>query len=96
MSRFFLIAAALTLGLTLTAIVVAEDKPTANAPTSAPTTAPSTQAAVPVNKKCPVSGDPVDPKEKTVVYKGQVIGFCCEDCVEPFKKNPDKYAKNIK
>ena len=68
------------------------------AQTTAPTTTPSTQQAsgTPVNKKCPVSGDPVDAKIETAVYQGKTIGFCCTDCVAPFKKNPEKYAKNIK
>lgn len=96
MKRSLLLSMAL-LGLTVCA--KAEDKPATSAPaTTAPaTTAPSTaQAAKPVNTKCPVSGDAIDPKGKTVDYKGQAIGFCCDDCVEPFKKNPEKYAKNIK
>ena len=97
MNRAFVIGvAALSLAGTV-AIVVAEEKPANDkVAATAPATAPSTQAAVPVNKKCPVSGEDVDPKGKTVVYKGQTIGFCCEDCVEPFKKNPEKYAKNLK
>ena len=63
-----------------------------------PTTAPTTQqaSATPFNKKCPVSGDAVDPKVQTVAYQGKTVGFCCADCVEPFKKNPEKYAKNLK
>jgi YHS domain-containing protein len=95
MSRVFLVSISV---LALSALVLAEDKSATDKPaaTTAPATAPSTQASVPVNKKCPISGDAVDPKGKTVIYKGQVIGFCCEDCVEPFKKNPDKYAKDIK
>jgi YHS domain-containing protein len=79
----------------LTVAVLAEEKAATTKPA---TTAPTTQAAsaTPVNKKCPVSGDPIDPKVKTVVYKGKTIGFCCEDCVAPFQKDPEKYAKNIK
>jgi YHS domain-containing protein len=64
-----------------------------------PATAPATQpaaAAAPVNKKCPVSGDDVNPKGKTVTYKGKIVGFCCDDCIDLFNKNPDKYADKIK
>ena len=50
----------------------------------------------PVNKKCPISGDDVNPKGKTVQYKGKTVGFCCDDCVGLFNKNPDKYADKIK
>ena len=58
--------------------------------------APAASSAAPVNKKCPVSGDDVDPKGKTIVYKGKTIGFCCNDCIDLFNKNPDKYADKIK
>ena len=51
---------------------------------------------VAVNKKCPISGDDVNPKAKTATYKDQTIGFCCDDCVSLFNKNPDKYADKIK
>jgi YHS domain-containing protein len=63
----------------------------------AATTQPAAAAAAaPVNKKCPVSGDDVNPKGKTVVYKGKTVGFCCNDCIDLFNKNPDKYADKIK
>jgi YHS domain-containing protein len=61
--------------------------------TAEPTTAPSTQ---PANKMCAVNTeDPVDPKV-TVIYKGQVIGFCCTDCIKDFNKDPEKYVKHMK
>jgi hypothetical protein len=64
--------------------------------TSVPTSVPATKAAV-FNKNCAVEQDnPVDPKVPTVVYNGKVIGFCCEDCVKPFQKDPEKYMKTIK
>jgi YHS domain-containing protein len=63
-------------------------------PAAQPATHPSTQ---PVNKYCPISGtEEVDPDCKTVTYKGQVIGFCCEDCIPKFEKDPEKYIKNMK
>ena len=88
-------AAGLIVAIGIGGLVIAEDKPTTRPAATQPAT---TQAAskTPVNKKCPVSGDPIDAKGKTVVYQGKTIGFCCEDCVEPFQKNPEKYAKNIK
>ena len=67
----------------------ADQKPAATQPSS-----PAAAAAV--NKKCPVSGDDVDPKAKTLVYKGKTVGFCCNDCIDLFNKNPDKYADKIK
>jgi len=58
---------------------------------------PSTQPAdpTPVNTKCPVTGEDIDPKF-TTVYDGKVIGFCCEDCIKAFKKNPEKYVDKLK
>lgn len=67
------------------------------APTTAPTTMPTTQAAAPINKFCAVQGEgnPIDPSV-TVEYDGKVIGFCCEECIPDFKKDPEKYMKNLK
>jgi YHS domain-containing protein len=58
---------------------------------------PSTQESrKPVNTKCAVMPqDDVDPKH-TYEYKGKLIGFCCEDCIPEFKKDPEKYMKNLK
>ena len=53
-------------------------------------------AAAPVNKYCAVNTkDLVDPKV-TLVYKGKVYGFCCEDCIKDFQKDPEKYAAAAK
>jgi hypothetical protein len=45
--------------------------------------APAASAAVmkPVNSKCPVMDDEVDPKV-TVQFKGQPVAFCCPECIE--------------
>jgi len=58
----------------------------------------TTQAAAKaVNKFCAVEQDnPIDPKVPTYTYNGKVIGFCCEDCLPTFKKNPEKYMKTLK
>jgi YHS domain-containing protein len=60
---------------------------------------PATQAsatAKPINTHCAVDkGDEIDPKV-TYLYNGQVIGFCCEKCVAEFKKDPEKYMKDLK
>ena len=70
-------------GVMVAAAEKAADKPASTQPT-------------PVNKKCPVSGEDVDLKVKTVQYKGKTVGFCCDDCIDLFNKNPDKYADKIK
>ncbi len=45
---------------------------------------------------CPVSGEPVSKDSKiTYTYKGTVYRFCCTDCLEEFKKDPEKYIKQM-
>jgi YHS domain-containing protein len=57
---------------------------------------PPPPSSQPVNKMCAVETDhEIDPKV-TVEYKGKTIGFCCEDCPTEFKKDPEKYVKNLK
>lgn len=61
------------------------------------TEAKATEKAVKIeNTKCPVMGNDVNPKVQTVEYKGKNYGFCCGMCPEPFKKDPEKYLKNLK
>lgn len=81
-------AGALTLAFTAT--------PSAARAEQAPATQPTTKPTA-INKQCPVNPDhAVDPKAPTVTYKGKVIGFCCEDCIEDFNKDPEKYMKDLK
>jgi len=48
------------------------------------------------NKVCPISGEKIDEKMKTTYeYEGKVYNFCCEMCIEDFKKDPQKYIKKI-
>jgi YHS domain-containing protein len=82
----------------VTAFVSAEDKTPA---TSQPATAPATTEAAPangaINKFCAVETDnKIDPKGKTYTYNGKVIGFCCPDCIDDFKKDPEKYMAKLK
>jgi len=46
---------------------------------------------------CMVSGEKVDVNGKPVVieYKGRELKFCCNDCVDDFKKDPEKYLKKL-
>jgi YHS domain-containing protein len=74
------------------ALNAAAEKP----PAEKPATQPATTQPAPVNKLCPITREDVDPKGKTVTYKGKTIGFCCEECIEKFNKNPEKYMKNLK
>lgn len=48
------------------------------------------------NEFCPVSGEKIDEKTKvTYEYKGKIYNFCCQDCVEEFKKDPEKYIEKL-
>jgi YHS domain-containing protein len=47
------------------------------------------------NAYCPATGGKVDPKVKTVTYKGKTIGFCCSGCDKTFLKDPEKALKNL-
>jgi YHS domain-containing protein len=48
----------------------------------------------PINAKCPIQGEDIDPKV-TTAYKGKTVAFCCESCIDDFKKDPEKYMKQI-
>ena len=81
------------------AYVSAEDQP-ASQPTSEPSTAPATAPAAEngaVNQFCAIEKEnKIDPKGKTYTYNGKTIGFCCADCIDEFKKNPEKYMATLK
>ncbi len=49
----------------------------------------------PWNKVCPVKGNEIDKDTPTVEYNGKVYGFCCPGCDSKFKKDPEKYLKNL-
>ena len=49
----------------------------------------------PINAKCPVEHEDVDPDVPTTTYKGKTIGFCCASCIKDFNKDPEKYMKQI-
>jgi YHS domain-containing protein len=65
---------------------------TDGATASAQTTADQASAGTPVNKMCAIEQEhPIDPAV-TYAHDGKVYGFCCEDCIDAFKKDPAKYA----
>lgn len=45
--------------------------------------------------KCPVSGETFNKSDNTdsMEYQGKTYYFCCPNCLEKFKENPDKYIK---
>ncbi len=49
----------------------------------------------PINKVCPVSGSPINPKY-LVLYEGKVIGFCCPNCPKQFWADPEACLAALK
>ncbi len=57
---------------------------------------PKQEVAKPVfNEVCPISGEPVSAKSKTVEYEGKLYGFCCNSCEPKFKADPAKYSAKV-
>jgi len=57
---------------------------------------PATTQSAAVNKFCAVmQSHEIDP-EVTIVHDGKTIGFCCKDCIDEFKADPEKYLKSMK
>lgn len=44
---------------------------------------------------CPVMGGAAS-KEYSYIYEGKPYYFCCPNCIEEFKKDPQKYISKIK
>ncbi len=54
-----------------------------------------TLIAAAAQTKCPVMGGDID-RSKYMDYKGKRVYFCCAQCIEEFKKNPEKYMQKMK
>ncbi|MHC4822389.1 MAG: c-type cytochrome domain-containing protein [Planctomycetota bacterium] len=67
------------------ALVFTGDAPLVDAPPVV-----EANSLVPVNRQCPVSGKPVDPRY-TVVHQGEVLAFCCPNCPKAFWEDPAAY-----
>jgi YHS domain-containing protein len=54
-----------------------------------------TQSEIGKVTTCPVMKGKFEVTKSTPVidYEGKSYYFCCESCIDEFKKNPDKYAK---
>jgi YHS domain-containing protein len=58
---------------------------------------PAGKAKVVGNRICPVTGEKITKKtEVTYEYKGEIYSFCCRECIDEFKKDPEKYIGKIK
>jgi YHS domain-containing protein len=55
----------------------------------------SLKAQAAFNDVCPVMGEKVNAKARTVSYDGKTYGFCCNGCDKKFKANPAKYSANV-
>lgn len=71
------------------------------APGGRPETGPRTLSlggedvpVVPINETCPVQDKPVDPA-KTVLHRGRVVGFCCDQCPGKYQRNPQQYVGSV-
>jgi YHS domain-containing protein len=89
MNLFLSFMCSLTLS---TALLFAADAPKAP---KKPATQPATQPAKPVNKNCAVEQEHEADAKLTYAWNGKTYAFCCKDCIDEFKKNPEKY-KNAK
>jgi YHS domain-containing protein len=49
----------------------------------------------PWNEVCPVRGGKVQKETALVEYTDKQYGFCCPGCDSKFKKDPEKYSKNL-
>ena len=68
-------------------IALANDAPAEGAPAEGAAPKPyPLQTCIVTDARLGSMGDPA-----VVVYKGQEVKFCCDHCIEPFKKDPDKY-----
>jgi len=48
------------------------------------------------NKICPVSGEEINEETRaTYEYQGLILNFCTPECIEEFKKDPEKYMKRV-
>lgn len=47
------------------------------------------------NTICPVSGDAVESSPLTETYNGKIYHLCCDDCIKPFKKDPQKFEAAV-
>lgn len=99
MKRFLSILS-LPVAMAITGCGHSQDK-TASAPAAQPV-APVNNAEVMANSPtdvrntiCPVSGDKVETSRLTRTYDGKVYHLCCADCIKPFEKDPEKYAKAV-
>lgn len=89
--RSILLSVAVVASLSLTLGGCASTKDKTVASSSSATTKPYTLST------CIVSDEDLGSMGKPVVYNynGQEIKFCCSNCEDDFKKDPEKYLKKL-
>jgi YHS domain-containing protein len=78
----------LVLGLGLAAAQTTDETSTGDTTKTVITKTKAPKA--PSQRLCPVTKEPVD-KKVFLDLEGKRIYFCCQPCIEEFKKTPDKY-----
>lgn len=56
----------------------------------------TTQALKMINEFCAVMKEHEVDSEVFVIHDGKKVGFCCADCIDEFKQDPEKYMKDLK
>ncbi len=46
-----------------------------------------------IQTTCPVSSDKLTDASSSIYFEGRTIKFCCDGCIEPFKKDAQKILK---
>ncbi len=49
----------------------------------------------PFNSVCPVLGNKISKKAPKVLFKGEIISFCCPGCDKKFIADPEKFMANL-
>ena len=80
---------ALIIGLLLTSQIRAQEKCACASDDDQPV---AESAHSDTNIMCPVMPDVEAEDLWTTVYKGKVVRFCCNNCVESFRREPEKYV----
>lgn len=47
------------------------------------------------NKMCPVMDDEKVVRDTFVIYRGHLIGLCCDECIDMFKDDADEYLATL-
>ncbi len=47
------------------------------------------------NQMCPVMPDETAEDSWTTVYRGRLVRFCCNNCIDRFRRNPEKFLSEL-